>query len=301
MTVAGAHSRLFSRRMAIGGCLGLSGCMGSARGIPYDPAPPFIDIPSPFELIEARVGGRVGVAALNVDTGQAMTHRADERFAMCSSFKWLLAAAALARLPHRQTLPIVEADLIFHSPVTRARAGEGGMSVMELAQATVETSDNAAANILLRALGGPEGFTAYLRSQGDAVTRLDRYELELNENAPGDARDTTTPAQAVRSLRHFLVDGAYAPPLRVLLINWLQASATGRARLRAGLPAEWRAGDKTGTSDDAHNATIDVAIAFPPSRPPILIACFLSDSLVPLAERTAAHAEIGRIVAAAWS
>jgi beta-lactamase class A len=238
LTAAGPHRRLVSRRVMIGGCLGISSCVSPVRGILYEPAPPpFIDMPSPFEQIEARIGGRVGVAALNLDTGRTMAHRADERFAMCSSFKWLLAAAALARLPHLQTLPIVGTDLIFHSPVTRARAGEGAISVMELAQATVETSDNAAANILLRALGGPE----------------------------------------------------------------MQASATGLSRLRAGLPAGWRAGDKTGTSDEAHNATIDLAIAFPHARPPILIACFLSDSTVPLAERNAAHAEVGRIIAEAWS
>ena len=134
----------------------------------------------------------------------------------------------------------------------------------------------------------------------DTVTRLDRTELALNENAPGDPRDTTTPEQAVASLRHFLVDGAYNPANRAKLIFWMVACQTGLSRLLSGLPLDWRAGDKTGTSDDVHNATIDVAIAWPPGRAPILIACFFSDSVVDLPARNAAHAEIARIVVETW-
>jgi beta-lactamase class A len=295
---------MLSRRAALIGGTTLAGCSsGKQPGLEWHPPPPpFVADPTTeaINAIETRVGGRVGVAALNVNTGQISAHRADERFAMCSSFKWLLAAAALELFPHDRVLRYGEADLIFHSPVTRAHVSEGAMSVEALCEATVVTSDNAAANVLLREMGGPEAFTRYLRTQGDAVTQLDRTELALNENAPGDPRDTTTPEQAVASLRHFLVDGAYNPANRAKLIFWMVACQTGLSRLRAGLPLDWRAGDKTGTSDDVHNATIDVAIAWPPGRAPILIACFFSDSTVDLPARNAAHAEIARIVVETW-
>jgi beta-lactamase class A len=298
---------MLSRRDTLLGALALGGCKAEVTVPPPQPVP-VRDDPR-FAAIEQRVGGRVGVAAWNTATDAWLTHRAQERFAMCSMFKWLLAAQML-RVDETDPgyrnlkLRLHESYLapLGHAPVTRANIARGWMTIEELAQAAVEQSDNGAANLLLERAGGPRGFTRVLRTHGDRVTRLDRIEPELNENLPGDERDTTTPEAMARTMIRFLTtDQVLNPHSRETLIGWLIACQTGLSRLRAGLPADWRAGDKTGTSVSEHNATTDVAIAWPPGGAPIVIACFLSDSRVDIDARNAAHAEVGRIVAETWA
>ncbi|MBX3225274.1 MAG: class A beta-lactamase [Labilithrix sp.] len=250
--------------------------------------------------IEARVGGRVGVFALDTGSGRTLAHRADERFAMCSTFKWVLAAAVLARvdlaeLALDERVPYREADLLDHSPVTRAHVAEGSMTVDALARAAVTVSDNAAANLLLAKVGGPSGLTQFVRAQGDSVTRLDRTEPGLSANEPGDPRDTTSPRAMVGLMRRVLLGEALSPVGRERLLGWLRACETGKERLRAGLPTEWIVGDKTGTG--ARGAVNDVAVVWPPDRAPILVASYLSDGSAELSALAAAHADIGTLIA----
>ena len=218
---------------------------------------------------------------------------------MCSSFKWLLATSVLARvelgqLGLKQVVSYSKADLLGHSPVTEAHVKRGGLPIETLCAAAVEESDNGAANLLLKQVGGPEGLTAYLRSIGDETTRLDRNEPMLNENRPGDPRDTTTPAAMVKTLRHVLTGDVLKPASRRLLLDWLGKSRTGANRLRAGLPENWRECDKTGTG--GRGATVDNAIIWPPSRSPILAAAYLSGSAKSVEAREAAMAEMGRMI-----
>jgi beta-lactamase class A len=251
--------------------------------------------------IEAAVGGRVGVFALDSGNGRTLAHRQDERFAMCSTFKWTLVAAVLARVDRGELwlderVPYGKGDLLEHAPVTTAHLARGAMSVEALARAAITVSDNTAANLLLGKVGGPEGLTRMLLQLGDGVTRLDRDEPTLNENAAGDPRDTTSPRAMVRLMRWAFCGDALSLPARERLLSWLRACETGRDRLRAGLPRGWAVGDKTGTGP--RRAVNDVAIASPPGRPPILIAAYLSDGDAELATLVAAHAMIGRLVAA---
>jgi len=229
--------------------------------------------------IEASVGGRVGVFALDTANGRTVAHRADERFAMCSTFKWTLAAAVFARIDRgegtlEERIAFGPADLMEVAPVGREHVSEGGMTVEALAHAAVTVSDNTAANLLLARVGGPEALTAFFRQQGDTVTRLDRNEPSLNSNDPGDVRDTTSPRAMVGLMRAVLLGGALKTASRERLLALLQACETGKRRLRAGLPADWVVGDKTGTGNFAFN---DVAIAIPPRRAPILMAVYMSD------------------------
>jgi beta-lactamase class A len=229
--------------------------------------------------IEASVGGHVGVFALDTASGRTIAHRADERFAMCSTFKWTLAAAAFARIDRaegslEQRIPFGPADLMEAAPVTSAHVGEGSMTIEALARATVTVSDNTAANLLLTWIGGPGALTAFYRQLGDTVTRLDRNEPSLNSNEPGDVRDTTSPRAMVGLLNAVLLGNALKSASRERLVALLRACETGKKRLRAGLPPDWVVGDKTGTGDSAFN---DVAIAIPPGRAPILIAAYMSD------------------------
>ncbi|WP_271979577.1 class A beta-lactamase [Marinobacter sp. SS21] len=161
--------------------------------------------------------------------------------------------------------------------------------------ATIRYSDNTAANLLLETLGGPEGLTEFMRSVGDDVSRLDRYEPALNTNRPGDERDTTTPSAMVQTMQAVLLADTLSEPLKRLLHTWLIGNTTGDTKLRAGLDPDWIVGDKTGAGE--RGASNDVAIVWPDEGGPILIAAYYTDSTLPAAARDAIHAEIGRRVA----
>lgn len=257
-----------------------------------------------FAALQDSLGpaARLGVAALDTRSGRTLLHDADSRYAMCSTFKLPLAAAVLAQADRGlvaldEALPLTSADILNNSPASEAALSAGSISVAAACEAIITVSDNAAANLLLRRIGGAERLTAFTRSLGDGMTRFDRYELELNSNLPGDPRDTTTPFAMLGLMRAFLLGTALAAESQRRLIGWLEACATGRDRLRAGFPPDWRAGDKTGTAGSANN---DVAIAWPPERAPILIASFVDVADVTPAARNAAHASVARAVAAAF-
>lgn len=251
----------------------------------------------PWAAIETRSGGRLGVAVLQAD-GRIEGHALDERFPMCSTFKWLAAAHVLQRVDRGierldRRVRFGREALVPHSPVAEKHVGEG-MTLGELCHATITTSDNAAGNLILASYGGPQGLTAYARSLGDDVTRLDRWETELNEATPGDPRDTTTPRAMVQLLRKTLLGDALSPRSREQLARWLEACETNGQRLRAGLPAGWRMGSKTGGG--GRGTTNDVGIFWPPGRPPVLVAAYITDTQAPPADRNGAIAAVARQV-----
>jgi beta-lactamase class A len=247
--------------------------------------------------MEARTGGRLGVFAVNTGNGRSFGWRAQERFPMCSTFKGLLAGVILQRVDRGaeqldREIPISADDLVPHAPVTTRYVPAGSIRVETLCQAAVEVSDNPAANLLLRTLGGPAGFTAALRDLGDPTTRLDRDEPQLNSAIPGDPRDTSTPAAMVGSYRRLLVGPTLAAPSRRRLGAWMESAPTGLKRLRANLPTGWRAGDKTGSGPN--NTANDVAVLWPRKGPPILVGCFSTLATRPEAQDPT-MAEIGRL------
>lgn len=254
----------------------------------------------PIADIEAELGGRVGVLALDTADGRSLAHRADERFAMCSTFKWLLAACVLRQVERGELaldrqIAFDESDLLDYAPVAKENVDEGSMRVDALCAAAVSVSDNTAANLLLGLVGGPDGLTAFLRESGDDVSRLDRIEPALNTNLPGDERDTTTPRAMVGSMQRIILGDVLRAAQRDLLIRWLRDSVTGASKLRGGLPPDWITGDKTGAG--ANGASNDVAIAWPPGRAPVLIASYLSGSTAEPAALNAAHAAVAAAVA----
>jgi beta-lactamase class A len=254
--------------------------------------------------IEQQAGGTIAVAALDAGTNRWLAYRADRRMAMCSVFKLPLACSIAAsvdagRLHWDQPVRFGKSDLLSYAPVVEAHVEAGALSVRELAAAAVEVSDNAAANLLLGLIGGPPGLTMFLRRCGDDVTRLDRMEPALNSNLPGDPRDTSTPRALVQTMQRLLLGSVLSPASRDAVTDWLVASKTGGQRLRAGLPADWRVGDKTGTGP--RGALNDVAVAWPgASRAPILIAMLTSGSPRPQQDIEAAHSAIARQVVSAF-
>jgi beta-lactamase class A len=289
-----------TRRTLLFGTLGLIGA-GCGASSASEPVAPDEDTLRALSRIERTTGGRLGVYALDTSTGRELAHRADERFAMCSTFKWLLAAAVLSRsergvLSLDEKIPYGTDDLLEYSPTTSKQIAEGSMTVRALAEAAVTVSDNTAANLLLAKLDGPEGLTRFVRSSGDKITRLDRDEPSLNENEPGDPRDTTSPRAMVGLMQHILCErDALTLPSRERLLHWLRECETGKKRLRAGFPPEWKVGNKTGTGQ--RNAVNDVAIAVPPARAPVLVAVYASEGSAELYALEAAHVEVARLVA----
>lgn len=255
--------------------------------------------------IEARLGGRLGVSAYNSGDGKRLEQRASERFPMCSTFKLLAVAAILSRVDAKQetlnhVIRYTQADLLEYAPVTKANLGEGGMTISALCAAAIEYSDNTAANLLLNVLGGPSQVTAYARSLGDTITRLDRAEPDLNSALPGDERDTTNPISMLADMKKLLVDqDRLSAASQKQLQDWLVGNTTGAKSLRAGLPTDWRIGDKTGNGKNG--ATNDIAVCWPPNRAPILLTAYFVGSAASYDDRCAALAEAGRIVAAEFA
>ena len=267
------------------------------------PRPAPLDLKAAIRDAEAASGGRVGLTVHDIATGRRFSHRGGERFPMASTFKALLAAAILERTDQGQDrldrpVPIAKTDILANSPVSAKHVG-GAASVGELAEAMVIYSDNTAANLLLPAIGGPPGFTAFLRRIGDQITRLDRYETMMSEARPGDPRDTTSPDAMAASLERVALGNVLSPASRAQLTNWLVANTTGDTRLRAGLPKGWVVGDKTGTG--GHGTVNDIAIVWPAraAKAPIIIASLINGAVAPAETTYKAHADLARAIAAA--
>ena len=259
-----------------------------------------------FAALERRVHGRLGFFALDTGSGRTLAHRADERFATASTFKILLAARVAhgvetGRWQWNDAVPLSESQRVPHSPAFDRHLPRGHATLAELVQGIVVESDNPSANVLLRhCCQTPDGLTAWLREQGDKVTRLDRFETELNENAPGDERDTSTPRAFARTLQHLLLGPGLGRASQARLWADLQASRTGLQRLRAGVPdARWRVIDKTGTG--ARGSVNDVALVFPPGgRSPWVVVALQSDSKASTDDLSAVQADAMRALVKAW-
>jgi beta-lactamase class A len=278
---------------------------GCRAAPPKDPSPAqvAVDARERFEAIRATLGpgGRLGVAAIDTGSGRELRFDADSRYAMASTFKLPLAAAMLAlvdggAISLEDELPIPPGKSLDNSPAIDRYREEGSLSVARLCSAIVELSDNSAANMLLRRIGGPAALTRFLRTCGDPVTRLDRYEMELNSNLPGDPRDTTSPRAMAGLVRALVLGDRLSEPSRRHLSTWLKKSVPGPDRLKAGFPAPlWLVGHKTGTG--ANGAVNDVAVAWRSDRPPVVVACYQSGGTADRPTRFAAHAAVGRLVA----
>ena len=290
-------SATFTRRSILSSALVVT--LSQVSKAAAEPAPS--DIEALLADIEAAARGRLGVTILDTKTGNRYGRREDERFPLCSTFKVLAAALVLDRVDRgeekldRRVVFTKDEILPIYSPITKDRVGGEGMTMAELCDAAITRSDNTAANLILASFGGPQALTRYLRTLGDKATRIDRTEPSLNEVQPGDPRDGTTPRAMAYTLQRLLLGNVLSKSSEAQLTDWMVANKTGNARLRAGLPRDWRVGDKTGTYGEQAN---DVAIAWPPNRPPVIIAAYLAESKVSPEDRNKALANVGRVAAA---
>jgi beta-lactamase class A len=251
--------------------------------------------------IERAMRGTIGVCA--VRAGGRLSYREDERFAYCSTFKWILGAAILALVERGavrldQQVAYGKSDLVHYAPVTSKHVGAGHLSVGDLCAAMIEVSDNTAANLLESLAGGLPGLRAFTASFGDRTIRFDRPEPALNTNLPGDPRDTTTPLAMSSLLERVFTGPGLSQESRDQLFAWMRAATTGTDRIRASVPAGWSVGDKTGTGDNG--AINDVAVVRPPSAVPIYLAVFTSGTGRDSDAHSAAIAAVAKAVFTAW-
>ncbi|MEU5000024.1 class A beta-lactamase [Streptomyces sp. NPDC021622] len=271
----------------------------AAAASPPREHPAMAQAASRFATLERKHDARLGVYALATRTGAVLTHRADDRFAFCSTFKALAAAAVLDRNPLSHLDKVVtysEADVDSISPITKDHVATG-MTIRQLCDAAVRYSDGTAGNLLMRDIGGTRRLTAYLRGLGDAVSRMDQFEPELNDNRPGDPRDTTTPRAVARDYQELVIGKALPARKRALLKDWLERSTTGAKRIRAGLPKGWTLAHKTGTGN--YGRANDIAVVWPPNAAPIVLAIMSDRSGYDAEPREALIAEAAEYVTSA--
>lgn len=255
--------------------------------------------------IQKRHGGRVGVSALtgvasaSAEANGSLSIQSTERFAMCSTFKWVLAAAILqqvdqGRLRLDAAIKYGKKDLLDYAPTTTANVAKGQMTIGDLCAAAVSLSDNTAANLLLPLIGGPAGLTGFVRGLGDTVTRFDRTEPSLNTNIDGDEKDTTTPEAMSTLLRTVFTGAVLKPESLKRLKDWMVATSTGNARIRAGVPKNAVVADKTGTG--ANNATNDVGVVWLPNKPPVFLSIYTSGGTLDADGRNSVIADVTKLV-----
>ena len=278
---------------------------GLAACVPLDISPGG-RIATKLRIIEAAAGGTLGVSIRNVANGRTLDYKADRLFGHCSSFKLSLAALVLkldeaGEIDANERLHWTEGDLMSVSPFTAKRLAEGA-TLRELAEAAQRYSDNAAANILLGRLGGPERLTQFWRDLGDQTSRLDRTEPALNNVPPEELRDTTSPAAMALTLQRILFGDVLSPASRAIMRQWTVDTATGMKRVRAGLPDRWIAGDKTGTSlwPGMGGLYVDVGFASAPGGADFTVAAYYRakgshNGIDPLAEDVLQ--QVGRVLA----
>ena len=265
-------TRLSRRQTLLGGLVFAAGAAFASKPALADPTDPGPPIQERIAALERRHGAYVGLYASDLNGGRSISHRGQEAFAMCSTFKGYASARVLqmveqGQLTLDQTVFVDPSAIVANSPRTAPRAG-GDMTLDELCQAALQVSDNTAGNLLLKTIGGPPAITAFARSIGDPSSRLDRWETELNSAVPGDPRDTSTPEALGGGYRSLLAGDALAPPQRQQLEDWMRANET--SSMRPALPPGWTIADKTGSGD--YGSTNDVGVAYGPSGQRVLLA-----------------------------
>ncbi|ASU85137.1 class A beta-lactamase [Nocardiopsis gilva YIM 90087] len=229
-----------------------------------------------FKQLEKEFDARLGVYAIDTGTDEAVSYRADERFAYASTHKAFSAGAVLQQTPLEELDDIVtyaEDDLVSHSPITEKHV-DTGMPLRDVVDAAIRYSDNTAANLLFRELGGPKGLGEALKEMGDETTHVDRVETELNEAAPGDIRDTSTPEAMATTLRKFTLGDTLPADKREILTDMLKGNTTGDNLIRAGVPDDWTIGDRTGGG--GYGTRNAIAVAWRPNGDPVVFAIMSS-------------------------
>ena len=273
-------------------------CLLTSLATASESSVPTKEFTSRISTLESKSSGRIGVSVVSANGTPLFSYRANERFAMCSTFKVLLGAAILSRVDTNiefldRSISYKSSDILGYAPITKENLSTGHMTISELTAASIQYSDNTAANLLLDTIDGPRGLTEYLRSIGDNITRLDRNEPSLNTNILGDLRDTSTPVAMAETLQKVLMGDYLSPASKEQLKAWMFGNTTGDSKLRAGFDKFWMVGDKTGSG--GNGASNDVAIVFPRGLAPFVVTVFYTGADSSSDTKSAVIAEVARI------
>lgn len=270
---------MHTRRATLSTAVGLMAAACTAR---TQAALPQEDFAARLRLLEEQAAGELGAFVIDTGTGETLGWRADQRFCHCSTFKFSLAAFALresdaGRVDLTEKITFSNSDLVSYSPIVEQNIAVGEMSIAALAEAAQVTSDNTAANLLMRRLGGPEAMTQFWRGLGDKVSQIDGYEPEINIIPPATQENSTSAKAMAYTLKSIVLGDVLSPQSRQLLVGWMRATRTGKRRIRAGLPTNWEGLDKTGSGihEEAGNKTNDISVLLPPDgRAPLVVTGF---------------------------
>jgi beta-lactamase class A len=252
--------------------------------------------------IERRYHARIGLAVFDSRGYLVIKHRSLERFPLASIQKLLLVMTFLAKVDAAQEsltrrVQITEAELDHsYSKITDRYPHGVTLPISELCALTIIDSDNTAADVLTKVVGGPHVVTKYIRSLDIRDVNVDRFERELPKSADvSEVRDTATPEATAQLALMLITKSPLSPASTRQLLSWMYATRTGDTRFRAGVPTGWRVADKTGSYKNAAN---DVGILYPPSpHRPIAVACYVH-GVATTDEGSRAIAEITRAVVA---
>ncbi|EJV59206.1 class A beta-lactamase BlaIII [Bacillus cereus] len=225
-----------------------------------------------FAKLEKEYDAKLGIYALDTGTNQTVAYHSDDRFAFASTSKSLAVGALLRKNSLEaldQRITYTHEDFSNYNPITEKHV-DTGMTLKELADASVRYSDSTSHNLILKQLGGPSEFEKILREMGDTVTTSERFEPELNEVHPGETHDTSTPEAIAKTLQSFTLGTALPIEKRELLVDWMKRNTTGDKLIRAGVPKGWEVADKTGAG--SYGTRNDIAIIWPPNKKPIVLA-----------------------------
>lgn len=284
------------RALLVGaGALSVAGCQSETISAAAPAAAAERLVALDFGALEERFKGRMGFAFAS--EGVRGGWRENERFVYCSTFKMYLAAAMMIRAQSgledlSRAVPVTQADMISHAPITQKAVGRT-LTLTELMKGTVEESDNPAANILIREMGGLDAMRQFYRDLDDSTTRVDRLEPEMNR-LDGD-KDTILPSQSVRNIERLILSNTSPlnAEMKRLLLEWMVATPTGQARLKAGVPQGWTVAHKTGTG--GYGPANDIGVLYPVEGAPITVAAYFHGSDQSSADqREAAIAEATR-------
>ncbi|EKF9795923.1 PSE family carbenicillin-hydrolyzing class A beta-lactamase [Vibrio cholerae] len=261
-------------------------------------SPKFQSVEQEIKGIESSLSARIGVAILDTQNGESWDYNGDQRFPLTSTFKTIACANLLYDAEHgkvnlNSTVEIKKADLVTYSPVLEKQVGKP-ITLSDACFATMTTSDNTAANIVINAVGDPKSITDFLRQIGDKETRLDRVEPELNEGKLGDLRDTTTPNAITSTLNQLLFGSTLSEASQKKLESWMVNNQVTGNLLRSVLPVKWSIADRSGAG--GFGARSITAIVWSEEIKPIIVSIYLAQTEASMAERNDAIVKIGRSI-----
>lgn len=233
---------------------------------------------------------RVGVAVVDMKTGELTEVNGRENFPLQSVFKFHIAAKVLDEVDHGkfrldQQVAIQASEILEDtwSPL-RDEHGRKDMSMRldSLIYYMISVSDNNAADILLRRVGGPEAVNGYVRSLGISGTQIQVNEEQMHQDWETQFRNVATPVSVSEILKKFFLREFLSGDMHNFLWAQLAHSSTGKNRLRAGAPEGSTVAHKTGTSgrnaEGLSAATNDAGIILLPSGQAYIITVFVADS-----------------------